>query len=103
MSLSHTRQSLLSPPQPHPPELKRLPHPLIGAALSRGFLQPDSGTITVTSETTYFSENVALNPELSSLESLLTRVKLPAESMSRRLAFADQDAAQLAERYLKAS
>jgi ABC-2 type transport system ATP-binding protein len=70
-----------------------------------GFLQPDSGTITVTGETAYIPENVALYPELSGLEnlrafaalagrdlstqegeSLLARVKLPAEAMSRRLA-----------------
>lgn len=70
-----------------------------------GFLQPDSGTITVTGETAYIPENVALYPELSGLEnlrafaalagrdlstqegeSLLARVKLPAEVMSRRLA-----------------
>jgi ABC-2 type transport system ATP-binding protein len=70
-----------------------------------GFLQPDSGTITVTGETAYIPENVALYPELSGLENLrafaalagrdlstqegenlLARVKLPAEAMSRRLA-----------------
>ena len=69
------------------------------------FLQPDSGTITVTGETAYIPENVALYPELSGLENLrafaalagrdlstqegenlLARVKLPAEAMSRRLA-----------------
>ena len=82
MSLSHTRQSLLSPPQPHPPELKRLPHPPIGTLLSRGFLQPDSGTITVTSETAYFSENVALYPELSSLESLRAFAALVGRDLS---------------------
>ena len=70
-----------------------------------GFLQPDSGTISVTGETAYIPENVALYPELSGLENLrafaalagrdlstqegenlLARVKLPAEAMSRRLA-----------------